>query len=161
MVWQHTERKIFSREKLARRLKVSSKYQRIIFTNGCFDIIHKGHISYLERARSLGDALVVALNSDSSVRRLKGRGRPVNPLRDRIIVLAALECVDFVTWFSEETPLKTILTIRPDHLVKGGDWPVGSIVGSKEVQSWGGKVHSLPFIKGRSTTRILQVIKSL
>ena len=136
-----------------------------VFTNGCFDILHRGHVTYLAQARALGASLVVAVNSDASVRRL-GKGanvseRPVNALEDRMVVLAALECVSLVTWFDEDTPLQRILDCRPDVLVKGGDWPVDRIVGAPEVLGWGGQVHSIPFIHQRSTTALLDRIRSL
>src|SRR5207237_698317 len=115
------------------------KGKRVVFTNGCFDLLHKGHINYLEKARNLGTLLVVALNSDSSVRKLKGKGRPINRLADRLRVIAALECVDYVTWFGEETPLKLIRLLRPRVLVKGGDWSPHQIVGASDVLSLGGK----------------------
>jgi rfaE bifunctional protein nucleotidyltransferase chain/domain len=126
------------------------------FTNGCFDLLHPGHVHYLERARKLGDLLIVALNSDESVRRLeKGPGRPVNPLPNRMAVLAGLECVDYVTSFGEDTPLETILLLRPKLVVKGGDWKTADIVGGKEAKEWGGHAKSLPFLKGYSTTSVL------
>ncbi len=128
---------------------------RVVFTNGCFDLLHKGHVTYLERARALGDVLVVALNDDASVRRLKGPARPLNGLADRLEVIAALESVDFVTWFHEDTPLRAIVAIRPDVLVKGGDWKTEQIVGGREVKAWGGKVKSLTFVPGRSTTKLI------
>jgi D-glycero-beta-D-manno-heptose 1-phosphate adenylyltransferase len=146
--------KILPPAALARALRRSGK-TAWVFTNGCFDLLHKGHVTYLERARRLGDGLVVAVNSDASVRRLKGAGRPLNPLADRLEVLAALESVDYVTWFSEPTPLKTILTLRPRILVKGGDWEPAKIVGAAEVRSWGGRVRALPYVRGRSTTEII------
>jgi rfaE bifunctional protein nucleotidyltransferase chain/domain len=151
--------KIKSPQALARLLARSRG--KIVFTNGCFDLVHRGHVSYLERAKSLGELLVVALNTDSSVRRLKGRGRPVSPLKDRLEVLAALEAVDFVTWFAEDTPLSVIQKLKPDVLVKGGDYQVNSIVGAREVKSWGGRVRVLPFLKGRSSSRILARVASL
>ncbi len=129
--------------------------KRVVFTNGCFDLIHPGHVSYLARARALGDLLVVALNADASVRKLKGPTRPVNSLKDRLIVMAALECVDYVTSFSEETPLQIIRELKPQVLVKGGDWKAKDIVGSEDVLASGGRVRSLPFLKGKSTTGIL------
>ena len=133
-----------------------------VFTNGCFDILHRGHVTYLAQARALGTSLVVAANSDASVRRLgKGADRPVNALEDRMAVLAALECVSLVTWFDEDTPLRRILDCRPDVLVKGGDWPVDTIVGAPEVLGWGGTVHSIPFIHQRSTTELLEKIRRL
>ena len=131
-----------------------------VFTNGVFDILHRGHVTYLAQARSLGESLVVALNSDASVRRLgKGADRPINRLEDRLAVVAALESVTLVTWFDEDTPLERILACRPEHLVKGGDWSVERIVGAREVQGWGGKVHSIPFLHEASTTRMLERIR--
>ncbi|MDT3670640.1 MAG: D-glycero-beta-D-manno-heptose 1-phosphate adenylyltransferase [Aromatoleum sp.] len=132
----------------------------LVFTNGCFDILHRGHVTYLAQARALGAAMVVALNTDASVRRLgKGEDRPVNPLEDRLAVMAALECVDLVTWFDEDTPLARIVDARPEVLVKGGDWAVDRIVGAAEVRSWGGAVHSIPFDHERSTTALLGRIR--
>ena len=134
----------------------------LVFTNGCFDILHRGHVTYLAQARALGASLVVAANSDDSVRRLgKGADRPVNPLADRMALLAALEAVSLVTWFDEDTPLARILESRPDVLVKGGDWPVEKIVGYREVLGWGGSVHSIPFIHQRSTTALMEKIRRL
>ena len=134
----------------------------LVFTNGCFDILHRGHATYLAQARELGASLLVAVNSDDSVRLLgKGAERPVNPLDDRMSLIAALECVSLVTWFDEATPLPRILDCRPDILVKGGDWPVDRIVGSREVLAHGGKVVSIPFIHQRSTTALLQKILML
>ncbi|MFN0315566.1 MAG: D-glycero-beta-D-manno-heptose 1-phosphate adenylyltransferase [Burkholderiales bacterium] len=133
----------------------------IVFTNGCFDILHRGHVTYLAQARALGASLIVALNSDESVRRLgKGEDRPINTLEDRMAVMAALECADLVTSFDDDTPLSLILLCRPQILVKGGDWPAESIVGAREVLSWGGRVHSIPFIHDRSTTRLVKRIRS-
>lgn len=132
----------------------------LVFTNGVFDIIHRGHVTYLARAREQGAALVVALNSDASVRRLgKGSDRPVNPLADRLVVMAALGMVDGVTWFEEDTPLQRILECRPDVLVKGGDWPVDRIVGADFVLSHGGKVLSIPFEFERSTTALIHRVR--
>jgi rfaE bifunctional protein nucleotidyltransferase chain/domain len=134
----------------------------LVFTNGCFDILHRGHVTYLAQARALGASLIVAANSDDSVRRLgKGDDRPVNPLDDRMALLASLESVSMVTWFDEDTPLRRILDCRPDVLVKGGDWPVEKIVGYREVTAWGGSVHSLPFIHERSTTALMENIRRL
>ena len=133
----------------------------LVFTNGVFDILHRGHVTYLAEARALGKALVVALNSDASVRRLgKGDDRPVNALEDRLAVVAALESVSLVTWFEEDTPLARILECRPDHLVKGGDWTPDRIVGAAEVRGWGGQVHSIAFRHDRSTTRLLSKIRA-
>ena len=134
----------------------------LVFTNGCFDILHRGHVTYLAQARALGAALIVAVNSDASVGRLgKGADRPVNPLADRMALLAALECVSLVTWFDEDTPLARILECEPDILVKGGDWPVEKIVGYREVTARGGSVHSVPFIHERSTTALMEKIRRL
>ena len=134
----------------------------LVFTNGCFDILHRGHVTYLAQARALGASLIVAVNSDDSVKRLgKGDDRPVNPLADRMALLASLESVSLVTWFDEDTPIKRILDCRPDILVKGGDWPVEKIVGYREVIAWGGSVHSLPFIHERSTTALMEKIRRL
>jgi rfaE bifunctional protein nucleotidyltransferase chain/domain len=133
----------------------------LVFTNGVFDILHRGHVTYLDEARAFGASLAVALNSDASVRRLgKGEDRPVNPLEDRLAVLAALESVALVTWFEEDTPLERILECRPEHLVKGGDWPVDRIVGARETLGWGGQVHSIAFQHDRSTTRLLERIRA-
>jgi rfaE bifunctional protein nucleotidyltransferase chain/domain len=132
-----------------------------VFTNGVFDVLHRGHVTYLARARSLGAALVVALNSDASVRRLgKGPDRPVNPLEDRLAVLAALESVDAVTWFDEDVPQLLIDACRPEVLVKGGDWPRDRIVGAREVLARGGRVESIPFEHERSTTSLLRRIRA-
>jgi len=134
----------------------------LVFTNGCFDILHRGHVTYLAQARALGASLIVAANSDASVRRLgKGDDRPVNPLADRMALLASLESVSLVTWFDEDTPLKRILDCRPDVLVKGGDWPIEKIVGYREVIAWGGSVHSLPFVHQTSTTALMEKIRRL
>ena len=132
----------------------------LVFTNGCFDILHRGHVTYLAQARALGASMVVALNTDESVRRLgKGEDRPINTLVDRMAVMASLESVSLVTWFDEDTPILRILECRPDVLVKGGDWPAERIVGGAEVRGWGGSVHSIPFRFERSTTRTLQRIR--
>jgi rfaE bifunctional protein nucleotidyltransferase chain/domain len=133
---------------------------KIVFTNGCFDIIHAGHVSYLEKARTLGDCLVVGLNSDSSVKKIKGPDRPVNDERARASVLAAFSCIDHVTVFQEETPLELIKKVRPAVLVKGGDWAVENIVGAGFVKSMGGEVRTIPFEEGFSTTGIIEKIKS-
>jgi D-glycero-beta-D-manno-heptose 1-phosphate adenylyltransferase len=126
--------------------RASALPRPLVFTNGVFDVLHRGHVTYLAQSRALGASQVLALNSDASVRRLgKGPDRPVNRLEDRAAVVAALECIDLVTWFEEDTPLSLILLCRPDILVKGGDWPVEKIVGAREVLDWGGSVHSIPF----------------
>lgn len=152
------EQKLCDPAELARR--VANLPRPLVFTNGCFDILHRGHVTYLAQACALGASLVVGVNSDASVRRLgKGEDRPVNRLEDRMAVLAALESVSLVTWFDEDTPLNLILACRPDVLVKGGDWAVDSIVGAREVQGWGGQVHSIPFIHQTSTTATLAKIR--
>lgn len=137
----------------ARRLQSSGK--KVVFTNGCFDVLHPGHLDLLRRARTLGDALVVAINSDTSVQRLKGPNRPVFPENERAEILSALNMVDYVCTFDEDTPLEAILAIRPDVLVKGADW-VDNIVGGREVEGWGGKVIALPLVEGLSTTGIIE-----
>ena len=131
------------------------------FTNGVFDVLHRGHVTYLAEARALGGSLIVALNGDASTRRLgKGDDRPINTLEDRMAVIAALECVSLVTWFDEDTPLQRILEARPDVLVKGGDWAIDKIVGGAEVKSWGGSVHAIAFQFERSTTATIAKIRS-
>jgi len=152
--------KIKSPLSLSKARNKLSKKSKVIFTNGCFDLIHSGHVQYLQRARQLGTHLIVALNTDSSVKLLKGSKRPIHKLEDRLLVIAALECVDFVTWFSDQTPLSLILKLNPDVITKGGDWKPHQIIGSKEVLAQGGAVKSLPFIKGKSTTSVIQKIKT-
>lgn len=133
----------------------------LVFTNGVFDILHRGHVTYLAQARALGASLILALNGDDSARRLgKGADRPVNTLTDRAAVVAALACVDLVTWFDADTPLELILALKPDILVKGGDWKPEAMVGAREVQSWGGSVHSIPFAHQRSTTELLSRVRA-
>ena len=133
--------------------------RRVVFTNGCFDLLHPGHIGSLEQARALGDALIVGLNSDASVRQLKGAGRPVLPERERAEILAGLESVDAVVIFDEPTPREVIARLLPDVLVKGGDWPGDQIVGREEVEAAGGRVVSIPVVPGYSTTEILRKIR--
>jgi rfaE bifunctional protein nucleotidyltransferase chain/domain len=134
----------------------------LVFTNGCFDILHRGHVTLLAQARALGVSLLVAINSDSSVKRLgKGDDRPINTLADRMAVVAAIGCVSAVTWFDEDTPIARILECRPDVLAKGGDWPVERIVGAREVSTWGGKAVSIPFVHQGSTTGLLRKIRAL
>ena len=143
-------------------LRLASLPRPLVFTNGCFDILHRGHVTYLAQARALGAGLVVGVNTDASVRRLgKGDDRPVNGLEDRMTVLAALESVSLVTWFDEDTPLELIRTVQPDVLVKGGDWSVDRIVGADLVLGRGGRVHSIPFRHERSTSALLAKIRSL
>ena len=133
----------------------------VVFTNGCFDILHRGHVAYIEEAAALGQSLVIGVNGDTSVRHLdKGAGRPVNPLGDRMAILAALGCVSLVVPFEEDTPLELIKRVRPDRLVKGGDWAPDKIVGADFVKSYGGQVHSIPFRYNRSTTDLIERIRS-
>ena len=132
----------------------------VVFTNGCFDLIHGGHVALFRKAKRLGDVLVVALNTDASVRRLKGPGRPIFPLRERLELLAAFEDVDYVTWFAEPTPRKIIAALLPDVLVKGGDWGADEIVGREEVEAAGGRVVRIPYLKGHSTTSIIKRVKA-
>ncbi|HUG41162.1 MAG TPA: D-glycero-beta-D-manno-heptose 1-phosphate adenylyltransferase [Longimicrobiales bacterium] len=129
---------------------------RLVFTNGCFDLLHRGHVEYLFAARALGDALVVGVNTDDSVRRLKGAGRPVVPVEDRMFVLAGLACVDAVTPFGEDTPRELIAALLPDVLVKGGDYRAEDVVGGREVRAAGGDIVILPFVEGRSTTALIE-----
>jgi rfaE bifunctional protein nucleotidyltransferase chain/domain len=153
------ERKLCAPDDLAAR--VAQLPHPRVFTNGCFDLLHRGHVTYLDEARALGASLIVAVNSDASVKRQnKGSDRPINPLEDRMALLAALESVSLVTWFDADTPLDLILAIRPDVLVKGGDWTPDRIVGAAEVTAWGGRVHSIPFRHHTSTTALLQRIRS-
>ncbi len=134
----------------------------LVFTNGCFDILHRGHVTYLAQARALGASLIVGVNTDASAKRLgKGDDRPVNSLEDRMAVLAALESVSLVTWFDEDTPLALIRAVQPEVLVKGGDWAPERIVGAEFVLARGGQVHSIPFRHERSTTALLAKIRSL
>ena len=142
------------------RARMKRAGKRLVFTNGCFDLLHAGHVRYLSEARALGDGLVVALNSDRSVRALKGEGRPILNEHERAEVIAALEAVDYVIIFDEETPRELIATLLPDVLVKGGDWPLDQIIGRDEVEGVGGRVLSLPYVEGSSTTEIIDRIKS-
>jgi len=149
--------KIKTAKNLVRTLNsVGKKGKRIVFTNGCFDIIHVGHIDYLSKARRLGDILVVGLNSDASVRKIKGKNRPINKESDRAKVLSSLYFVDYVTIFNETTPESLIKKVRPDVLVKGSDWKAGDIIGSSFVKGYGGKIKRVPFVKGYSTTSIIE-----
>jgi len=152
--------KIVDRETLiAARREWRERGQRVVFTNGCFDLLHPGHVRYLAAARALGDALVVALNSDASVRRLKGAGRPILNQDERAEVMAALESVDWVVIFDEDTPRELIADLLPDVLVKGGDWPLEAIVGREEVEAAGGRVLALTYLEGASTTDIINRIR--
>lgn len=153
------EAKICPPEALAERLAALPR--PLVFTNGCFDILHRGHVTYLAQAAALGASLVVGLNTDASVRRLgKGDDRPINDQENRAAVLAALECVSLVTWFDADTPAELIEAVRPDVLVKGGDWSVDKIVGSRETLERGGQVHSIPFLYDTSTTQTIARIRA-
>jgi rfaE bifunctional protein nucleotidyltransferase chain/domain len=134
----------------------SLKNKKIVFTNGCFDWLHVGHVRYLQQAKGLGDILVVGVNSDDSVKRLKGPTRPVQNERDRAEILAALGSVDFTVIFTEDTPAKLIEAVRPAVLVKGGDWKIDQIVGADFVMSYGGEVRSLQFVDGKSTSKLIK-----
>jgi rfaE bifunctional protein nucleotidyltransferase chain/domain len=138
---------------------VKKNKKKIVFTNGCFDILHPGHVQYLEEARNKGDFLVVAMDTDEAVRKQKGSSRPVNTLEKRMTVIAALESVDLVTCFEKSNPIPIIKKLRPDILVKGGDWKITQILGAKEVMGWKGKVFSLPYLEGSSTSNIIKKIK--
>ena len=152
------EQKICTPGELSAR--VAGLPRPLVFTNGVFDLLHRGHVTYLAQARALGASLLVAANSDASARALgKGAGRPLHALEDRLAVLAALEAVTLVTWFEEETPLGLILAVKPDVLVKGGDWKPEAIVGASEVKSWGGTVHSIPLLPRHSTTALIERIR--
>ncbi|OGC91530.1 MAG: glycerol-3-phosphate cytidylyltransferase [candidate division Zixibacteria bacterium RBG_16_48_11] len=151
--------RVLTQAKLKKVLaELRQKRKKIVFTNGCFDLLHVGHVKYLARAKRTGDVLVVGLNSDSSVRRLKGRGRPILTQRDRGEILAALGSVDFVTIFKEDTPDKLIRLVRPDILVKGGDYKADNIVGAEFVHSYGGKVKTIPLVRNKSTKSIISSI---
>jgi len=163
-----SQRKIPAQQKIFEPAALVKQLQRwhdageeIIFTNGCFDILHAGHIAYLEAASRLGDRLIVGVNDDASVKRLKGETRPINILSSREYLLGSLSCVDAVVPFSEDTPLNLINLLRPDILVKGGDYKPENIVGAAEVLSWGGEVKVIPFIEGFSTTKLESKILSL
>ncbi|ESP62900.1 ADP-heptose synthase / D-glycero-beta-D-manno-heptose 7-phosphate kinase [Smithella sp. ME-1] len=155
-------KKILKKEVLRKKLEeLRKKGKKIAFTNGCFDILHVGHVRYLREARKTADLLVLALNSDSSVRSIKGEKRPLINEKERAEILAALESVDYVTIFKESTPLKLIKFLKPDILIKGGDWPEEKVVGREEVKKWGGHVEIIPEIKGKSTTNIVDKIKQI
>ncbi len=152
------ERKVYAPTEAARW--AAGLARPLVFTNGVFDLLHRGHVTYLAQARALGAALLVALNADDSARRLgKGEGRPVNALEDRLALIAALESVDAVTWFDEDTPAALIETLRPEVLVKGGDWPAEKIVGAVQTLARGGRVASIPFEHQRSSTALLEKIR--
>jgi rfaE bifunctional protein nucleotidyltransferase chain/domain len=148
--------KIESLLKIRKRLRADKK--KVVFTNGCFDLLHSGHIHLFRKAKKLGDILVVAVNDDASVRKNKGPLRPIFPLRERLEILEAIEDIDYLTSFSEETPQKVISLILPDVLVKGGDWSLNQVVGRKEVEQAGGRVVIVPYLKGRSTSEIIDKV---
>lgn len=152
--------KVVDRDKLPGILNAARQGKKVVFTNGCYDILHPGHVDLLARCKALGDILVMGINSDDSVRRLKGNTRPVNNEGHRQFVLAALEAVDYLTLFDEDTPLELITELKPDILVKGGDWSINNIVGKDVVEQNGGTVHSLPLLEGFSTTSIIEHIIS-
>lgn len=142
------------------RMSLKQKQLKVVFTNGVFDIVHRGHVDYLQKARDLGDILIVGLNSDASVKQIKGDLRPLVPASDRAFVLSALRCVDYVTFFEETTPLHLIEKLQPDVLVKGGDWAIDQIVGRSVVEAAGGTVRTIPYLQGHSTTRLIEKILS-
>jgi D-beta-D-heptose 7-phosphate kinase/D-beta-D-heptose 1-phosphate adenosyltransferase len=153
---------IFDRKKLVSAVgKLKKQGKKVVFTNGCYDLLHVGHVRFLKAAKKLGDVLVLALNSDASVRRIKGPKRPVTPENERAEVMSALSCVDIVTLFKEDDPYNIIRDITPDVLVKGGDWALDKIIGADIVEAAGGKVKNVPYIKGKSTTNVIaKVIKT-
>jgi len=153
------KQKIKERKDLTRIIKnLKAKGKRIIFTNGCFDLLHVGHVRYLEEAKALGDVLVIGVNSDSSVRKIKGPERPILPVEERIEILSGLECVDYVAVFNEPDPLELITSLLPNVLVKGGDWTKEQIVGGEVVERSGGEVVIIPFIQGVSTSNLIEII---
>ena len=160
---QSTENKVINREEAARWVReMQDRGLRVVFTNGCFDLLHPGHVGYLEEARSLGEALIVAVNTDASVRRLgKGPERPVNPEGDRARVVAALQAVDRVVLFDEDTPLEILTALQPDILVKGGDYRLDEVVGRELIEARGGQVRVLPFRSGYATSRLLERLRSI
>ena len=153
--------KVLSLRALKRELKRIGSGRKVVFTNGCFDILHAGHVRYLERAKRLGDILVVGMNTDRSVRKIKGSGRPIVAEKDRATLLSALKMVDYVVLFDEPTPIRLIEAIKPDVLVKGSDWKKRDIVGADFVESYGGKVRRIGLLKGRSTTDVVKKIARL
>lgn len=157
-ILQHINRKIVAQEFFVQN-EERLHQQKIVFTNGCFDILHRGHATYLAQARQMGDLLVVGLNSDASVRRLKGPERPVNDEQSRALLLAALEMVDYVVLFEEDTPYNLILKVKPDLLVKGGDYDIHNIVGADFVRQRGGEVRTIPFVQGFSSSSIIDHLK--
>jgi rfaE bifunctional protein nucleotidyltransferase chain/domain len=141
------------------RKGLKSQGRKVVFTNGCFDLLHAGHVKLFREAKARGDVLIVAVNDDASIGRLKGCGRPIFPLAERMEVLSAVEFIDYVTWFGEDTPQKIIAALVPDVLVKGGDWTPDKVVGRPEVEAAGGKVVIVPYVKGKSTTGVIDRIR--
>ena len=153
------KKKIKERKELLRIIKnLKAKGKRVVFTNGCFDLLHLGHVRYLEEAKALGDVLVVGVNSDSSVRKLKGPKRPILPEEERTEILSGLACVDYITIFNEADPLKLITSLKPNLLVKGGDWTREQIVGREVVERSGGELVTIPFVQGASTSNVIDTI---
>lgn len=142
------------------RDRLGSQGKMVIFTNGCFDIVHAGHVLFLRRARKLGDFLIVGLNKDASVKRLKGKGRPIIPFRDRVAILSALEPVDLIVGFDSDTPLDLINKLKPDILAKGADYKLSEIVGAREVKGWGGTVRRIRLLKGKSTSQLIKRLET-
>lgn len=140
------------------REKLKAEHKKLVFTNGCFDILHKGHVDYLSKARELGDVMIVAINEDASVKRIKGEKRPINSENDRAFLLANLRSVDYVTFFGEDTPYEVIQKIVPDYLVKGADWDVSKVVGKDVVEKNGGKVLTIELTPDRSTTNVIEKV---
>jgi len=157
-ILQHINQKIVTQDFFLHN-EMTLHQGKVVFTNGCFDILHRGHITYLAQARQMGDLLVVGLNSDASVRRLKGPARPVNDEQSRALLLAALEMVDYVVLFEEDTPYNLILKVKPDLLVKGGDYAIDNIVGADFVKQRGGEVRTIPFVQGFSSSSIIDHLK--
>ena len=148
------------RELLPVRRALKRKGRTVVFTNGCFDLLHAGHVRLFRKAREQGDVLIVALNTDASIRKLKGPERPVFPLRERLEILAAFADVDYVTWFAEPTPRKIVAELLPDVLVKGGDWGPGRVIGRAEVEAAGGKVVVVPYLEGHSSSSLIDRIRA-
>lgn len=154
------ENKIMTRENAKVQIKKwQNKGEKVVFTNGCFDILHAGHIRYLYKTKSIGDHLVIGLNTDNSVKKLKGTNRPLQNEQDRALILAGLEAVDLVVLFGEDTPLEIITFLKPDILVKGSDYSIDNIVGAKEIVQWGGKVETIEFVNGKSTSLIIEKLE--
>lgn len=160
MTWTAARHKVMTLSSLTRKIgRARRAGEVVVFTNGCFDLLHVGHVRSLEQARGLGDRLIVGVNLDASVRRAKGPDRPILPAKARMELVAALGCVDWVVGFSADTPLRLIEKLRPDVLAKGGDWAINSIVGREEVESWGGRVIRLKVISGASTSNLISDIR--